>query len=546
MICFDENNVILRFGVASDTHVSGSWNQPRSKAKFAHMLEVFKRTAGVDEEGKTRLDAVLVNGDFVDAVNSPANVFKNYEVYGNKLAQNVREIGHVSDCLLGEQKGGVGEGIADNAYFFYALGNHDEGGCGRTGYDPQRQGFPSMHSAAIFAAIFCGWKCNDFDESNTEFEDYINDLMLLHESKSDKDMQSFGAKYRVDAGMALSLYEKYYGRDISPKNEDALLFGNRATVLGGCYFVALEISCCEKTCSFLERICEKSVAEDPRKPIFVLTHYRVKDTIFLSGDGTSKLNCVLEKYPQIVIWGGHTHTPLFIERAIDTTNGYTSVDSSVTAYLSTTGLMSIGGEAVFPHNLPFKEVHSFGNGCYVEVDKQYNVRISRVDLYRSFSTLYAEKTVYSGIGEFADFEQKSETKPCDSPVFIREPWIISSNVCDRHYTKKRASIAPPAFPENAALELVKGENGVEVTFPCASSDDMVFKYIVSFENKKTGDKQSFILTTYSYKYTCTEQMPKTMQDTFNEITEKGLYIVSVVAYDVWDNQSQMLSAELEI
>ena len=40
---FDDDNVILTFALTSDTHISGSWNQPRSVAKLSHFLETVQR-----------------------------------------------------------------------------------------------------------------------------------------------------------------------------------------------------------------------------------------------------------------------------------------------------------------------------------------------------------------------------------------------------------------------------------------------------------------------------------------------------------------------
>ncbi len=555
MIKFDSDNIILRFGVASDTHVSGSWNQPRSKAKVAHLVKVFERAAGKNSNGKTKLDALLVNGDLIDGVNSPGNV-KDFNVYGSKLAQNFREISHIKDCLDSGNTEGLdgGEGLSDNVQFFYVLGNHDESGKGRTGYNPEKTGYPSMHSAAIFAAVFCGWKCRDFSESNTEFEDYINDLMKLSESPTEQSKKAFSDKYDVCADNALSLYKKHFGRDIGVSDEHALLFNNRHMVLNGIHFVALELSLCDETQEWFEKICKDSVSENPKKPIFVLTHYRIKDTTFMSSDGTSKLDALLSKYPQIVIWGGHTHTPLFLETAIDQTGGFTSLESSVAAYQSNTALLSIHGEKDFPHNLPRKESHNFGNGCYVEVDSNYNVRINRLDLYRSYSGDYKSDAYpyYKGIGIYDNYSVESGSPYYDTAVFMRKPWIIGEldNPDGFTYTKGRANDFPaPVFTDETAVFAQRSEEKVVISFTAARSDDMVFRYAATLSGN--GFEKTYYLTTMPHMYQQVEDMPGEVVLEITDTEElgaltSGTYSLSIVASDVWEKSGAPFEVQIDL
>ena len=555
---FNDESIILRFGVASDVHVSGSWNQPRSKAKLAHIIDVFEKTA--EDCTGSRLDALLINGDLVDSVNSIGNVFKNY---GTKLEQNVREITHVSDCIHGEHLGGVGRGIDDGTYFFYSLGNHDESGCGRTGYNPEKAGYPPMHSAAIFAAVFCGWKCRDVNEENTEFKSYIRDLAALYGSATESAKAEFSEKYGVDADSALALFEKYYGRDIDFADDDALLFGNRHTVINGIHFAALETSCCENTVSYFEKICAESVSEDPKKPIFAMTHYRVRNTIFESEDGLDRLRPVLEKYPQVVIWAGHTHTPLFLENAI-WRKGFTCIDSSVGAYLSNGSLIGSASETDHPYNLPTKESHNFGNGCYVEVDSEYNVRINRIDLYRSYSADYGKSDIYKGIGIYDDYERLSvlptvggeieknspwridnpyfrrTSEPTDRAVFIRKPWILSDFDDKNAAVDNNLPTEEPSFADDAEVSVkVLGDGFIDVEFDSAESSDMVFTYTVRFKKLSDGDAEErvHILTTYPHLFTDTDSMPKKQYARFGDFDDGETYLIAITASDILGGES---------
>ena len=135
---FDEGNIIARFGVISDIHLSGSWNQSRSRAKFAHAIDVLQRVAEDDGE---QLDALLINGDLVDAVASGVNVQNKTQEGKNK--ENFYEANLFAQGLWGGTNGtseynavkdntttGYGNGLSEDVQLLYSLGNHDETGEG--------------------------------------------------------------------------------------------------------------------------------------------------------------------------------------------------------------------------------------------------------------------------------------------------------------------------------------------------------------------------------------------------------------------------------
>ena len=83
----------------------------------------------------------------------------------------------------------------------------------------------------------------------------------------------------------------------------------------------------------LERELEKAVARDPRKPVFVITHYPPADTVTGSHDncGSQELLQVFRKFPQVVPLSGHTHCPLADERTI-WQGEFTAIETSTLAY----------------------------------------------------------------------------------------------------------------------------------------------------------------------------------------------------------------------
>ena len=94
-------------------------------------------------------------------------------------------------------------------------------------------------------------------------------------------------------------------------------------VVNGYHFIGASpnngsMSCGYKlTSKWLARELEKASKDTPDKPIFVMTHNQPKDTCYGSEDwGDSSLNKVMSKYPNAVIFSGHSHYSILDERSI--------------------------------------------------------------------------------------------------------------------------------------------------------------------------------------------------------------------------------------
>lgn len=62
---------------------------------------------------------------------------------------------------------------------------------------------------------------------------------------------------------------------------------------------------------------DKAVARDAKRPIFVVTHYHPQNTVVYSESPRgAPLKALFSKYPQVVSFSGHSHSPLQDERSI--------------------------------------------------------------------------------------------------------------------------------------------------------------------------------------------------------------------------------------
>ena len=142
--------------------------------------------------------------------------------------------------------------------------------------------------------------------------------------------------------------------------------------------------------AWLDSLLSEDSKNDPDKPVFVLLHQPIYDTVAgsLEGEGwdgviqEEKLKSILSKYGQVHIFGGHSHWDLNSPRCLDPGSEDTPVgfNTASTAYLW----------SVYDYN---------SHGRYLKGSQGYYVRV------------YKDKVIYLG----RDFEQQ---KFIPSAVFV--------------------------------------------------------------------------------------------------------------------------------
>lgn len=97
-------------------------------------------------------------------------------------------------------------------------------------------------------------------------------------------------------------------------------------VINGYHFIGLSVSKTEDEHyseyqrEWLDEQLAAATAEDPTKPVFVFQHEHISNTVYGSSDfegwGMDYFRAVLNKYPQVVNFSGHSHYPLNDPRSI--------------------------------------------------------------------------------------------------------------------------------------------------------------------------------------------------------------------------------------
>ena len=293
------------------------------------------------------------------------------------------------------------------------------------------------------------------------------------------------------------------------KDMTSIYKGNRHVEINGYHFISVDIetympnynTLSSDTETWLKNTLDRIVGKDPDSYVFVSCHSPAKDTTYGSmsddakgtGDwGASKeLDEILKEYPQVILFTGHTHYGINLE---------TNINQSTYTQINAGSSSDIEFDMITPENR-----RSFAQGMIVEVDKDNNVRITRIDL--------AQDKV------------------------IKTPWYIDAYKSDgsslNRYSKETrlANNTAPVFPSGVdVIEVSSTELRVE--FEAAVDDDMVFYYDVEVLNANGTSIALNRIVTPFYTDPQLQNMPTSYSATFTG-TASYPYTVRVRAYDCY-------------
>lgn len=286
-------------------------------------------------------------------------------------------------------------------------------------------------------------------------------------------------------------------------------------VVNGYHFIGIsssdaeDVNYTEDQRIWLKAQLDEAVKDDPNKPIFVSQHEHIRNTVYGSSDfdgwGIDDFTDILEQYPQVVDFSGHSHYPLNDPRSV-WQGSFTAVGTGALAYME----LTVEDQ---------RKVHPTGNGLeaqfwIVELDKDSNMRLRGIDL----------------------IEQK---------VLCEYILANPANPNNREYTpeKQAARSTAPVFAEDAELKVSKVARNVTVKFDAAqsTSSEPVFLYMVKVYNSDGEEiKSDWVLPKY---YSATvEKHEKLKLGKF----EKGEYTLSVTAKTAWGVESEPVTASFKV
>ncbi len=260
---------------------------------------------------------------------------------------------------------------------------------------------------------------------------------------------------------------------------------------------------------WLDTTLTSITTKDPGKYVMVITHPMIYNTCYGSLLGpywyTDNLTGVLEKYPQVIAFGGHLHFPLNDPRSI-WQGSFTSMGCGSTSYMA----IEDGKYEDMKSATVMKDAGEFSQGLLLQFDRSGNVRIHRMDFYHNTTI--------------------------DKPWEISYPREDKGHLDSYSHTARRAANTPPVLSD---IEFIQGVDSDSLRFAAGTDDEFVHHYVISIKKDGTLVGTKRILADF-YRHPQTSGMKKTWTRPLGKL-EEGSYEISVVAYDSWDAASNTIS-----
>ncbi|MCR5040577.1 MAG: metallophosphoesterase [Clostridia bacterium] len=278
--------------------------------------------------------------------------------------------------------------------------------------------------------------------------------------------------------------------------------GLSASPLDGVHYSASQLS-------WLRKQLAEAAAEDPDRPIFFMNHEPALGTVYGSsafdGWGIPTFNAILNRYPQVVHFAGHSHYPVNDPRSV-WQGAYTAVGTGAIYYAEFTI------DSFRAYDPP--DCREAANCWIVELDKDSNMRLRGYDV------------------------EEAELL-CE--VYLENP----ADRNNRDYTPAahEARSKAPVFASGAAAEVEPSFGGCTVSVPAAiSTDGEPIVLYRAFAKDGSGRVVSGTWT-LPYYYRAIEQ--DTIGLTLEGLKE-GEYTICVVAENAYGKQSEPLETKVTV
>ena len=252
-----------------------------------------------------------------------------------------------------------------------------------------------------------------------------------------------------------------------------------------------------------------AAAEDPtgKRPIFVFHHQHVYNTVYGSLDwGVKELTPILEQYPQVVDFSGHSHFPITDPRSI-WQGSFTALGTGTLNYFE----MGLAG---YQESFILVSDREGGMGSPIYDAAQYY--IVEVDANNAIRIQGYDMDVYSLL---------------ENPVLLRSVGDPETFVYTNHRAEESEA---PVFPATTKVTLEQQDfTSVKIRFTQANCKDIVQHYRLELYE---GDKH--ISTTRRLSCTFYRPIPETITAYFDDLKPHTDYRVEIYAVSSWAKESK--------
>ena len=284
--------------------------------------------------------------------------------------------------------------------------------------------------------------------------------------------------------------------------------------------------------SWLDNLLAEITTENPDQFIILITHPLIDQTVYGSllgspnaiGDewyssvgyywSTASLTGILDKYPQVVTFGGHLHFPLNDPRSI-WQGSFTAVGSASVSYMA----IENGKYENMKSATVMNDAGEYSQGNLVQFDLSGNMRITRMDFYHN--------------------------------AVIGEPWEITHPKSDRshlfkysHTALRNANTAPTLSRMEVKLSKLGSATMATVDFDAGEDDEFVHHYVLTLKKGGNVVMTKKVLADF-YRNPKASDMKKEWAVALGSLPA-GEYEASLIAYDSWDLTSNTLTETFRV
>ena len=354
------------------------------------------------------------------------------------------------------------------------------------------------------AVLIAGDLTNDGTE--TEFVKFRD--VVFGSLKDDTRFLGVVAKnhdgYKMRRAKMRAVYEELTGND-----------ADFHVVIGGYHFIGLSASKNDLAhyaagqLVWLKKQLDEAVADDANRPVFVMHHEHVLNTVYGSTAyemwGVPYFTSILRQYPQVVDFSGHSHYPLNDPRSV-WQGEFTAIGTGAIYYAD----FCIGAARSYDTD----DEYDVSTCWIVEVDAANRIRLTGMDVEAG-----------EALCEYV----------LDNPA----------DPANRDYTpaKRKAASTAPVFPAGSALTVREDGDKRVLEIPAAQSTDgmPVVLYRVYVQNK-LGVTVNRDWTLPKYYYVNDQQ---TIEHILRGVPA-GSYTVRVAAETAYGVQSEALETEVRL
>ena len=337
----------------------------------------------------------------------------------------------------------------------------------------------------------------------------------------EKFQTAINAALRPETAFLAVVAKNHDGYELSREEMRAFyqqLSGNDAdfhTVIGGFHFIGVSVSPNKaahydaKQLTWLKKQLDIAVADTPDKPVFVTHHEHNTETVYGSsvyeGWGVPYFKAILNRYPQVVDFSGHSHFPLNDPRSV--------WQGKFTA---------IGTGAIY-----YSEFTVEGLRCYHPADSEQT------------ATCWIVEANAGGDLHLQGMDVEAGRLLCE--YTLPNP----ADPANRDYTpkKQKAASKAPVFASDASITAAPTFGGCTVTAPAAqSADGMPIVLYRAAARDKLGVTVSKTWTMPQY-YRAVEQNAIALD---LQGLSAGDYTVTVVAETAYGVQSAPLTTTVHV